>query len=58
MINNYSGKYEREILADFDSNAWPQSGRNQALRVIRKSFSVMISGDTHLGAVSKLGVEN
>ncbi len=58
MVNNYSGKYDREILADFDSNSWPKTGRDKALRTIRKSFSLMISGDTHLGAVTHLGVEN
>lgn len=58
MIDNYTGKYDKEIYADFDANAWPQSGRNRALKVIRKSFSPMISGDTHLGAVAHLGVDD
>ena len=58
MVDNYTGKYDKEIFADFDSNAWPQTGRNNALRVIRKSFSPMISGDTHLGSVVQLGIDN
>lgn len=58
MIDNYTGKHDKEIFADFDSNAWPQAGRNRALSTIRKSFSPMISGDTHLGTVAKLGIEN
>ena len=59
MVDNYTGKYERgEFFADFDSNAWPQKGRNKALKVIRKSFSPTITGDTHLGAVSKMGIED
>ncbi|MGB5434420.1 MAG: alkaline phosphatase D family protein [Maribacter sp.] len=57
MIDNYTGKYDKEIFADFDSNAWPQTGRNKALKVIRKSFSPMVSGDTHLGTVAHLGVD-
>lgn len=57
MVDNYTGKYDRELFADFDSNGWPQKGRNRALKVIRKSFSPMISGDTHLGAVTKLGID-
>ena len=48
----------QELYADFDSNGWPQKGRNKALRIIRKSFSPTITGDTHLGAVSVMGVEN
>ncbi|GGZ71720.1 alkaline phosphatase D family protein [Algibacter mikhailovii] len=58
MVDNYTGKYDRELIADFDSNGWPQSGRNKALKVIRKSFSPTITGDTHLGAVTKMGIDN
>lgn len=58
MVDNYTGKYDRELFADFDSNAWPQTGRDKALKVIRKSFSPMISGDTHLGSLVRLGVDN
>ena len=56
--NNYSGKHERELLGDFDTNGWPQSGRNRALATIRKSFSCMIAGDQHLGTVIHHGVED
>lgn len=55
--NNYSGKHDREILADFDTNGWPQAGRNRALSVIRKSFSCMVAGDQHLGTVIQHGVQ-
>ncbi|WP_299710778.1 alkaline phosphatase D family protein [uncultured Tenacibaculum sp.] len=58
QVNNYSGKHDRELLADFDTNAWPQTGRNKALSVIRKSFSVMVAGDQHLGSVVKHGVDD
>ncbi|WP_235835903.1 alkaline phosphatase D family protein [Cognatitamlana onchidii] len=58
MANNYTGKHDREIFADFDSNGWPQSGRNRALAVIRKSFSPMIAGDQHLGSFIKHGVDD
>ncbi|TCI94175.1 alkaline phosphatase D family protein [Tenacibaculum sp. M341] len=58
QVNNYSGKHDRELLADFDTNAWPQTGRNKALSVIRKSFSVMVAGDQHLGSVVKHGIDD
>ena len=58
MVNNYTGKHDREIIADFDTNGWPQSGRNKALSVIRKSFSPMIGGDQHLATFVKHGVDN
>lgn len=54
---NYSGQHERELFADFDSNGWPQSGRERALRVIRKSYSSMIAGDQHLGGVVHHGID-
>ncbi|MDB2702156.1 MAG: metallophosphoesterase family protein [Wenyingzhuangia sp.] len=58
MVNNYTGKHDREIIADFDTNGWPQTGRNKALSVIRKSFSPMIGGDQHLATFVKHGVED
>ncbi|MBJ7880145.1 alkaline phosphatase D family protein [Gelidibacter salicanalis] len=58
MVDNYTGKFDREFYADFDSNAWPQAERNKALKIIRKSFSPTITGDTHLGAVTKMGVDD
>ncbi|WP_299255650.1 alkaline phosphatase D family protein [uncultured Aquimarina sp.] len=58
MANNYTGKHNREIFADFDSNGWPQSGRNRALKAIRKSFSPMIGGDQHLGSLLHHGVDD
>lgn len=57
MANNYTGKHDREIIADFDTNGWPQSGRNKALSVIRKSYSSMIGGDQHLATVIQHGID-
>ena len=58
MVNNYTGKHDREIIADFDTNGWPQTGRNRALAVIRKSFSPMIGGDQHLATFVKHGIDD
>jgi alkaline phosphatase D len=43
---------------DMDSNGWPQTGRNKALRELRKGFAVMIGGDQHLGSVIHHGIDN
>ncbi|MEO1585076.1 MAG: hypothetical protein AAFR96_10980 [Planctomycetota bacterium] len=43
-------------VMDFDSNGWPQRGRNAALEEIRRAFAVMLCGDQHLPAVVHLGV--
>jgi alkaline phosphatase D len=42
---------------DMDSNGWPQTGRNNALRVLRKGFAFMIGGDQHLGSVVHHGID-
>ncbi|MFC2099134.1 hypothetical protein ACFLSP_05270, partial [Bacteroidota bacterium] len=55
---NYGEKHGGIIRYDFDSNGWPQTGRNKALREIRKSYSCMVGGDQHLGSVIHHGIEN
>lgn len=45
------------LVADFDSNAWPQHGRNAAIAKMRKAFAMHLSGDQHLGTTSHYGVE-
>ncbi len=54
------GSYpENHIPAkDFDSNGWPQTGRNKALAEIRKGFALMIAGDQHLGSVVHHGIDD
>ena len=44
-------------VQDHDSNAWPQSGRNRAVRLLRKAAAVHIAGDQHLGSTVQYGVE-
>ncbi|MEX2351105.1 MAG: alkaline phosphatase D family protein, partial [Balneolaceae bacterium] len=42
---------------DMDTNGWPQKGRDEALRLIRRGFSLHIAGDQHLGSVIQYGVD-
>ncbi len=44
-------------VADADSNGWPQTPRDRALRSIRKGFAVHIAGDQHLGSTIHYGVD-
>ncbi len=53
----HGGKTNR-LHADMDSNGWPQTGRNKALREIRQGFAVMICGDQHLGTIVQHGVDD
>jgi phosphodiesterase/alkaline phosphatase D-like protein len=50
------GSRDNRLYADLDSNGWPQTGRNKALREIRKAFALMISGDQHLATIVHHGV--
>lgn len=44
------------LVADYDSNAWPQHGRDAAILKLRKAFAPHLSGDQHLGSTSHYGV--
>jgi phosphodiesterase/alkaline phosphatase D-like protein len=46
------------LAADMDSNGWPPSGRNRALRSIRKGFAVHLAGDQHLGSTIQYGIDS
>ena len=50
------GKHNSRLLADLDSNGWPQSGRARALDAIRRCFAVHIAGDQHLATVIHHGI--
>jgi hypothetical protein len=52
------GKYDYRIVADLDSNGWPQAGRNRALEEIRRFYGFMIGGDQHLATVLHHGVND
>ncbi|HTM51197.1 MAG TPA: alkaline phosphatase D family protein [Bryobacteraceae bacterium] len=53
------GYSEGEVhTADHDSNGWPQTPRNRALRAIRRCFAVHITGDQHLGSTIQYGIDD
>jgi len=45
-------------VADADSNGWPQSGRNRALRELRRAFAFHLAGDQHLGSTIQYGIDD
>ncbi len=51
------GSKENRLYADMDSNGWPQTGRNKALRAITKAGAVHIGGDQHLTTLVRHGIE-
>ncbi|MFV1994748.1 MAG: hypothetical protein ACC661_04875 [Verrucomicrobiales bacterium] len=52
------GGQGNRLLADLDSNGWPQSGRNRALQEMRRCFAFHIAGDQHLATVIHHGVNS
>lgn len=50
------GQKENRLHADLDSNGWPQTGRNKALRLLKKANAIHIAGDQHLATVIKQGI--
>lgn len=56
-LNTHSGPEGARLFADLDTNAWPQSARNDALRILRKGFVFHLSGDQHLPSVAHYGID-
>ncbi|MBD5777939.1 hypothetical protein IEN85_00335 [Pelagicoccus sp. NFK12] len=54
---HFSGNLENRVYADLDSNGWPRSGRNKALRIIRDANAIHIAGDQHLATVLQHGID-
>lgn len=45
------------LHADMDSNGWPQTGRNGALRALRKAYAFHFAGDQHLATIFHQGID-
>jgi len=51
------GNKENRLHADMDSNGWPQTGRNKAIKAIKEANAVHIAGDQHLATIIQHGGE-
>jgi alkaline phosphatase D len=56
MATHHGGGLQR-LIADLDSNGWPQSGRNRAIDTMRRGFVFHLAGDQHLGSIVHHGVD-
>lgn len=54
------GEYpENDIpTQDMDSNGWPKTARDEAVKIIRKGFAFHIAGDQHLATTIQYGVDD
>lgn len=51
------GTEDNRLLADLDCNGWPQTGRDNALKEIRRAWATHLCGDQHLSVVVKHGID-
>jgi len=51
------GPRKERLLADLDCNGWPQQGRAEALKAVRRAWAVHLCGDQHLAVVVKHGID-
>ncbi len=51
------GNKDNRLHADMDSNGWPQTGRNKAVKAIEQANAVHIGGDQHLATVIQHGTD-
>lgn len=56
MATHHGGDLFR-LIADLDSNGWPQSGRNRALHELRRGFVFHLCGDQHLSTLVQHGID-
>ncbi len=53
----HHGRPYHFLVADMDTNGWPQSGRNAALDVLRRGHALMLAGDQHLPTLIQHGIK-
>ncbi|HSG69132.1 MAG TPA: alkaline phosphatase D family protein, partial [Planctomycetaceae bacterium] len=56
-VATHHGNYNGYLKADLDSGGWPQTPRNRAIDIVRKSMALHINGDQHLTTLCQYGVE-
>ncbi|MEM9079645.1 MAG: alkaline phosphatase D family protein [Verrucomicrobiota bacterium] len=52
----HTGPKLKRLRASLDSNGWPQSARNRALKTVGRD-TIMVHGDQHLGVLARMGIE-
>ena len=58
QLPTHHGRQFVELVADLDSNGWPQTPRDRALKRMRKGFAVHIGGDQHLPMLLHYGTDD
>ena len=56
-VATHHGGFNGYLKADLDSGGWPQTARNNAIRIIRPAMPLHINGDQHLTTLTQYGVD-
>lgn len=56
-VATHHGQHDGYLKADLDSGGWPQTPRDRAVSILRKSKALHINGDQHLATLVQYGVE-
>jgi len=56
-VATHHGGYDGYLKADLDSGGWPQTARNNAIRIVRQAMALHINGDQHLTSLVQYGVD-
>lgn len=56
-VATHHGNYNGYLKADLDAGGWPQTPRDRAVRIIRKSKALHINGDQHLTTLCQYGAD-
>lgn len=56
-VATHHGSFDGYLKADLDSGGWPQTPRNRAVSILRKSMALHVNGDQHLTTLAQYGVE-
>jgi hypothetical protein len=54
----HHGGLDGYLYGDLDSGGWPKSGRDKAIRLMRKGSVFHINGDQHVPSLVQYGLEN
>ncbi|MEW4490401.1 alkaline phosphatase D family protein [Thalassoglobus sp. JC818] len=56
-VATHHGGFDGYLKADLDCGGWPQTARNRAIDIARKSKALHINGDQHLTTLAQYGVD-
>jgi alkaline phosphatase D len=57
-VATHHGGYNGYLKADLDSGGWPQTARDETIKIISKGMPLHINGDQHLTTLAQYGVDS